>query len=154
MFNRNEKREPCGGGWICKERDLISVMVKNDSLWLIFPYNCCRVSDEGMKSVRRLARGSPKILTFAFISDRAPLQFLPLQHQEFNSLPAGFEYDHELSSASNTIAFDMEVDHDARDFRTCVVCRRETQGGLHPGVTRAHVIGKTENVLVRDCFLL
>ena len=62
IFNRNEKREPWGGGWICKERAWISGMVKNDNPWLIFPYNCCRVSDEGMKFVRRPARGSPKIL--------------------------------------------------------------------------------------------
>ena len=37
-------------------------------------------------------------------------QFLALQPREFNSLPAGFEYEYEISEASNTIAFDTGVD--------------------------------------------
>jgi hypothetical protein len=79
------------------------------------------------------------------------LQFLPIKPNEFDSLPAGFEYAHEISEASNTITFDTGVD--ARDLRCCVVCGRKAAGGPHPGVTRAHVIGKTEDILVRDCFL-
>jgi hypothetical protein len=40
------------------------------------------------------------------MSDQVPLQFLALQPHEFDSLPAGFEYEHEISEASNTTAFD------------------------------------------------
>jgi hypothetical protein len=78
------------------------------------------------------------------------LQFLPLQPHEFDSLPAGFEYEHEISEASNTIAFDTEVD--GRDLRRCVVCGRRAEGP-RPGVSQAHVIGRTEDTLVRDIFL-
>jgi hypothetical protein len=83
----------------------------------------------------------------------ADLQFLPLQPHEFDSLQAGFEYEHEISETSNTIAFDTRID--GRDFRRCVVCGRRAKGGLRPTVTRAHVqvIGRTENILVRDIFL-
>ena len=88
------------------------------------------------------------------MSDQVPLQFLPVQpySYEFDSLPAGFEYGHDISEPSNTIAFDTALD--ARDLRRCVVCGRTATGGPHPGVTRAHVIGQTEDILVRDCFLL
>ncbi|KAH9995410.1 hypothetical protein BJV74DRAFT_829865 [Russula compacta] len=79
------------------------------------------------------------------MSDQVSLQVLPIQPHEFDSLPAGFEYEHEISEASNTIAFDTGVD--ARDLRRCVVCSRNAAGGPHPGVTRARVIGKTEDVL-------
>jgi len=84
--------------------------------------------------------------------DQVPLQFLPLQPHEFEGLPAGFEYEHEISEASNTTAFDTGVD--ARDLRRCVVCGRRAAGGQHPSVARAHVIGRTEDILVSDCFLL
>jgi hypothetical protein len=67
-------------------------------------------------------------------------------------LPAGFKYEHEVSETSNTIAFDTGIDD--RDLQRCVVCGRKAEGGPHPGVTRAHVIGRTEHVLVRNCFLL
>jgi hypothetical protein len=40
---------------------------------------------------------------------RYHLQFLPLQPHEFDSLPAGFEYEDEISEVSNTIAFDTAV---------------------------------------------
>ena len=83
--------------------------------------------------------------------DQVPLQISPLAPHEFDSLPAGFEYEHEISEVSNTIAFDRGVD--ARDFRCCVVCGRKAEGGPHPGVTRAHVIGRTEDELVRECFM-
>ena len=86
--------------------------------------------------------------------DQDPFQFLPLQSHEFDSLPAGFEYEHhdEISETSNTIAFDTRVD--ARDLRRCVVCGKKARGvGPHPSVARAHVIGRTEDTLVRDCFL-
>lgn len=86
------------------------------------------------------------------MSDQVPLQLLPLQPHEFLTLLVGFEYGHEISEASNTIAFDTKID--ARDFKTCVVCGWEAEGGFHPGVARAYVVGKTEHVLVRDCFLL
>jgi len=86
-----------------------------------------------------------------YMPDQVPLQFPPLSPHEFDSLPAGFEYEHEISEASNTIAFDTGVD--ARDLRRCVVCGRRAAGGQHPGVARAHVIGLTEDILVRDCFL-
>ena len=86
-----------------------------------------------------------------FMSDQVPLQFLPLQPREFDSLPAGFEYEHQISDSSNTIAFDTEVD--ARDLRRWVVCGRRAAGGPRPSVARAHVIGRTEDILVRDCFL-
>ena len=82
-----------------------------------------------------------------FMSDQA---ILPIQPHEFDSLPAGFEYEHEISEASNTIAFDMGVD--ARDLRRCVVCGRKMAGGPRPGVTRAHVIGRTEDELVGVVF--
>ena len=42
------------------------------------------------------------------------LQFLPLQPHEFDSLPAGFEYEHEISEASNTDAFATVDDRDLR----------------------------------------
>ena len=86
--------------------------------------------------------------------DQDPFQFLPLQSHEFDGLPAGFEYEHhdEISETSNTIAFDTRVD--ARDFRRCVVCgKKAREVGPHPSVARAHVIGRTEDTLVRDCFL-
>lgn len=54
--------------------------------------------------------------------------------------------------ASNTVAFDMGVD--ARDLECCVVCGRISRGGPYPGVQRAHIIDKTEDILVRDCFML
>lgn len=85
------------------------------------------------------------------MSDQVALQFLPTQPHEFISLPAGFEYVHEISEVSNTSTFDTGVD--ARDLRRCVVCRRKAKDGPRPGVARAHVIEKTENRLVRDCFL-
>jgi len=85
------------------------------------------------------------------MSDQVPWQFSPLPPHEFDSLPAGFEYEHEISEVSNTTAFDTGVD--ARDLRRCVVCGRRAAGGRHPGVTRAHVIGRTEDILVRACFL-
>jgi hypothetical protein len=86
------------------------------------------------------------------MSNQLPLQLPPLQPHEFDSLPAGFEYQHEVSETSNTITFDTGVDD--RDLQRCVVCGRKAEGGPHPGVTRAHVIGRTEHVLVRGCFLL
>jgi hypothetical protein len=75
------------------------------------------------------------------------LQFLPLQPHEFDSLPAGFEYEHEISEASNTVAFATGVDD--RDLRRCVVCGRKAAIGPRPGVSRARVIGQTEHRLVR-----
>jgi hypothetical protein len=86
------------------------------------------------------------------MSDQVPLQFLPIQSHDFHTLPAGFEYQHEISEASNTITFDTGVD--ARDLQRCVVCSKKGAGGPHPGVTQAHVIGKTEDILVTGCFLL
>jgi hypothetical protein len=74
-----------------------------------------------------------------------------VQPHKFNSLLAGFEYEHEISEASNTSAFDTGVN--ARDLRRCVVCGIKALGGPHSGVTWAHVIGRTEDILVRDCFL-
>jgi hypothetical protein len=85
-----------------------------------------------------------------FMPDQV-LQFPPLKPHEFNSLPAGFEYEHEISEASNTIAFDTVVN--ARDLHRCVVCGRRAKGGAYPGVARAYVIEQTEDILVRDCFL-
>jgi len=81
-----------------------------------------------------------------FMPDQVPLQFLPLPPHEFDNLPAGFKYEHEISEASNTTAFDMMPE-------TFDVVWRAARGS-HPGVTRAHVIGRTEDILVRDCFLL
>jgi hypothetical protein len=78
-----------------------------------------------------------------------PLHFQPLQPQDFSSLPAGFEYSHEISEASNTVAFDTGID--ARDYRRCIVCGEKAAGGPHPGVQRAHIIGQTELDLVRFC---
>ncbi len=49
-----------------------------------------------------------------------------LQPHEFDSLPAGFEYEHkisEASEASNTIAFGRRVDE--RDLRRCARGRQE-----------------------------
>jgi hypothetical protein len=66
-----------------------------------------------------------------FMSDKA----LPIKPHEFDSLLAGFEYEHEISEVSNTIAFDKRVGD--RDLRRCVVCGRRAAGGPHPGVTRA-----------------
>ena len=83
--------------------------------------------------------------------DQVPLQFPPLQPHGFDSLPAGFEYEHEIPEASNTTAFDTGVD--GRDLRRCVVCGKRAAGGPHPSVAGAHVIGRTEDVLVRHCFL-
>ena len=83
--------------------------------------------------------------------DEVPLQFLPLQPHEFEGLPAGFEYEHEISEDSNTTAFNTGVD--TRDLRCCVVCGRRAVGGHSPGVARAHVIGPTKDILVRDYFL-
>jgi hypothetical protein len=85
------------------------------------------------------------------MSNQVPLQCTRLQSHEFHSLPDGFGYQHEISEASNTSAFDTEVD--ARDLRRCVVCGKEAAGGPRPSVQRAHIIGKTEDILVRDCFL-
>jgi hypothetical protein len=48
------------------------------------------------------------------MSDQVSLKFLPIQPHEFDSLPAGFEYVHEISEDSNTSAFDTGVD--ARDL--------------------------------------
>jgi hypothetical protein len=79
------------------------------------------------------------------------LHFLPKQPHEFDSLPAGFEYEHEISEASNTIAFATRVDD--RDLRRCVVCGRRAADGPRPSVSQAHVIGQTEHILVRDRFL-
>ncbi|KZP06079.1 hypothetical protein FIBSPDRAFT_1053750, partial [Athelia psychrophila] len=82
------------------------------------------------------------------MSDQVPLsslQFLPLQAREFRSLPAGFEYQHEISEASNTTAFDTGVD--ARDLGRCVVCGLKRAWGPRPGVQRAHIIGRTEDIL-------
>jgi hypothetical protein len=79
------------------------------------------------------------------------LQLLSLKPHEFDSLPVGFEYEHEISEASNTIAFDTGLDE--RDLRSCVVCGRMAAGGRHPSVARAHVIGQTEDILVGDFFL-
>jgi len=76
------------------------------------------------------------------MSNQTPLQFPPLPPNEFWSLPDGFGYQHQISEASNTVAFDTELD--GRDHRRCVVCGRISSGGLRPGVERAHVIGKTE----------
>ena len=80
-----------------------------------------------------------------------PFQFLPLRPHEFDRLPAGFEYEHAISEASNTIGFETEVD--ARDLRRCVVCGRRAGGGPRPGVARAHVIEQKEDILVRFFFL-
>ena len=85
------------------------------------------------------------------MSDQAGLQILPLEPHEFDSLPAGFVYEHDISEVSNTVAFDTGVD--ARDFRRCVLCGKRAAGGPRPSVARAHVIGRTEDELVRDCFL-
>ncbi|KIM42867.1 hypothetical protein M413DRAFT_124969 [Hebeloma cylindrosporum] len=76
---------------------------------------------------------------------QVPLKLLPLQPHEFHSLPPGFEYHHEISEVSNTTAFETAVDE--RDFETCVLCGREAEEGLHPCVSRAHVIGETEGLL-------
>jgi hypothetical protein len=89
-----------------------------------------------------------RVLYVTFMAD---LQFLSLQPHEFDSLPVGFEYEHEISEASNTIAFDTGLDD--RDLRRCVVCGMRAAGGPHPSVARAHVIGQTEDILVGD-FLL
>ena len=50
--------------------------------------------------------------------DEVSLQFLPLQPHEFEGLPAGFEYEHEISEDFNTTAFNTGVD--TRDLRRCV----------------------------------
>jgi hypothetical protein len=84
------------------------------------------------------------------MSTEAALRLLPIQPHEFDSLLAGFEYEHDISEVSNTTAFDTRVD--ARDLRSCVVCGKKAVGGLHPGVKRAHIIGRTEDVLVRNVF--
>jgi hypothetical protein len=83
------------------------------------------------------------------MSDKT-LRFRPLQPHDFYSLPAGFEYEHEISEVSNTIAFDTVVN--ARDFKRCVVCGRRALGGPRPGVARAHIVGKTEDYVVSDVF--
>jgi len=90
------------------------------------------------------------------MSDQVPLPSLqllpPLQHHEFYSLPADFGYQNEISEVSNTTAFDTVVD--ARDLRRCVVCGKMAAGGPRPGVQPAHIIAKTEYMLVKDRFLL
>ena len=85
------------------------------------------------------------------LPDQVPLHFPPLQPHEFDSLPAGFEYEHEIPEAFNTTAFDTAVD--GRDLRRCVVCGKMAAGGPHPSVARAHVIERTEDVLVGHSFL-
>jgi hypothetical protein len=76
-----------------------------------------------------------------------PIQLQPLQHQDFHSLPAGFEYQNKASIASNSIAFGTAVD--ARDLRRCVVCGLGSQGDkLHQGIKRTHVIKHAEEKLV------
>jgi hypothetical protein len=85
------------------------------------------------------------------MSDETTLRFRPLQLHELYSLPAGFEYEHEISEASNTIAFNTGVD--ARDLKRCVVCGRRAAGGPRPSVTRAHIVGKTEDSVVSMFFL-
>ena len=82
----------------------------------------------------------------------SPLQFSPLPPNEFWALPRGFEYKHEISEASNTVAFDTELDK--RDDRRCVVCGRKSHGGPRPGVQRAHIIGSKEDETVRSSLLL
>jgi hypothetical protein len=80
------------------------------------------------------------------------LEFPPLQPHEFDSLPAGFEYKHEISESEaslNTIALDTKVDD--RDFRRCVVCGKEAAMGPRPGIRRVHVI--EDNIMVRDILL-
>jgi hypothetical protein len=79
------------------------------------------------------------------------LQFLPLQPHDFDSLPDGFEYEHYISSTSNTSAFDTAVDN--RDLESCVVCGGGSAGGPRPSVARAHVIEQAENILVGYYFL-
>jgi hypothetical protein len=96
-------------------------------------------------------------LSGAIMTDHpsSSLEFPPLQYHEFHSLPGGFEYQHEISEESNSAAFDIGVD--ARDLRRCVICGNEARRILsHPlaGVQRVHIIGKTEGILVRDCFML
>jgi hypothetical protein len=97
-----------------------------------------------------------KVVSYLCMSDlevpSSSLQLLPLKHHEFRSLPAGFGYQHEISEAANTTAFDTEVD--ARDLRRCVVCGRKAGEGPHPDIQAAHIIDKTEDILVRDYFLL
>ena len=84
------------------------------------------------------------------MSDETTLRFRPLQPHEFYSLPAGFEYEHEISEASNTIAFNTGVD--ARDHKCCVICGRRAAGGPRPSVARAHIVGKTEDSVASDVF--
>jgi hypothetical protein len=86
-----------------------------------------------------------------FMADQVPLKFLPLPPHEFDGLPVGFEYEHEISEDSNTTAFETGVD--CRDHRHCVVCGRRVAGGPHPGITRVHIIGRMEDITVRHCFL-
>ena len=81
-----------------------------------------------------------------------PLNFLPLQPHEFDSLPHGFEYPHSISESSNTIAFNRGVDE--RDLQYCVICGRKAREGQNPGVACAHVIGRTEKNLVRKFCVL
>ena len=85
-------------------------------------------------------------------NDQTPLQFPPLPPSEFWGLPEGFGYQHQISEASNTVAFDTGLDD--RDHQRCVVCGLRSSGGPRPGVERAHVIGKTEKQTVRFCLLL
>lgn len=93
----------------------------------------------------------PRPLLDTIMSDQVPFEFLPLKPHEFDSLPSGFEYQHEISEDSNTITFDTAVD--ARDLRCCVVCGLKAEDGPRPGIARAHIIGRTEVGLVRDCSL-
>jgi hypothetical protein len=83
-----------------------------------------------------------------------PLLFVPLQPHEFQELPAGFEYRHEISEGSNTTAFNTGVD--TRDLRRCVVCGKSAfKVGSGPlGVQRAHIIGRTEDNTVGDFFIV
>src|SRR6266404_4469206 len=86
------------------------------------------------------------------MSNQTPLHFPPLPYSEFWSLPDGFGYKHEISEASNTVAFDTGLDK--RDSQCCVVCGIETSGGYKPNVERAHVIGQKDTKTVRSCLLL
>lgn len=68
------------------------------------------------------------------------LEVPPLQHQEFHSLPAGFEYSNKISEASKRTGFAKGVID--RDLERCVVC------GFRQSVNRVHVIKQSEGDLV------